>query len=209
MSDPLVDASRRVQRAFSADGLAEITTGILLFLPALLAWAKLGLDHHDPVWRLLNAVQFAVILPGVWIAIWLLPRLRNRLFGHREGIMIPRLVADSKAKAVMAFLVAASMGALLVIILRKTPNQAAITTLMSGLAGTAILCKIGSVSGLRRYFALAAIIAGATVAIAAQGADFETSFIWQFGFMGLLLMATGAVTLVRFLHAPHAPGLGQ
>lgn len=209
MTDPIADASRRVQRASSADGLAEITTGILFFLPALLAWAKLGLDHHDPVWRLLNGIQFAVILPGVWIAIWLLPRARNRLFGHREGVMIPRFVAHSKAKATMIFLAAASMSALLVLILRKDTNWAVLTTLLTGFAGSAILCKIGLISGVRRYFTLAALIAAATAAIAARGANFETSFIWQFGFMGLLLIGAGTVTLVRFLHTPHAPGLGQ
>ncbi len=206
MTDPIVDATRRIQRAWSADGLAEITTGILFFLPALLAWAKLGLDHQDPAWRVLNFAQTIVILPGVWIAMWLLPRIRNRLFGYREGIMIPRLVADSQAKAAMVAIIAVSTAALLVIILRKHPNWAVLTTLATGFASAVILCKIGAASGLRRHFALAAIIAAATVAIAAQGGDFETSFIRQFGMMGLLLMAAGAMTLVRFLHAPHAPG---
>lgn len=209
MTDPIVDAARRVQRAWSADGLAEITTGILFFLPALFAWAKLGLDHRDPVWRALNFLQMLVILPGVWVAMWLLPRIRNRLFGHREGIMIPRLAADSQAKAAMMAISAALMAALLVIILRKHPDWAVLTTLATGFASAVILCKIGAASGLRRHFALATIIAAATVVIAAQGADFETSFIRQFGFMGLLLMAAGAMTLIRFLHSPHEPGFGR
>ncbi len=200
MSDPLREASRRLQRAWSADGLAELTAGLLFFLPALLEWGKLGLPRQDSAWRLLNTVQMLVIFPGVWIAIWILPRLRNRLFGDRAGIMIPLPAPGGTSKAAIAAIIGAMTAAVLVI-MRTATHWTTLTILTTGLGAGFILVQVGRSSGLTRFLVLGPVVALLSVAIAARGADFETSFVAQFGLIGLLLLLAGGATLLRYLHA--------
>lgn len=210
MPDPIADASRRVQRAWAADGLAEITAGLLLFLPALFAWAKSGLDAEAPAWRWLNFAQILVVFPGIQVGIWLLPRVRNRLFGHRQGTMIPASVPAREAKAAMAMLIAVSMAALFAVIVFRNPHGIQAAVLAAGLGVAVIFFLVGRSSGLRRYWGLSGLAVAASLVIAAQGSDFETSFIRQFGFIGMVLMATGVATLVKFLHTPpRAPAAAQ
>ena len=120
MPDPILEAQRRMQRAWSADGLSELAAGIMLFLPALFEWAKSTVAAHSPQWQTLNTVQMLVIFPGVWLVIWGLPRLRNRLFGEREGFMIPRMAPEGWSKAAAVLLVAAMTALVAALALKKT-----------------------------------------------------------------------------------------
>lgn len=201
MPDPLRDASRRVQRAWSADGLSEVSVGLLFLAPALIELAKFSVNHNAVFWRVLNSIQMLIIFPGVWIVIWGLPRLRNRLLGSREGIMIPRLAPEGIPKAVVAMIVATMTAFVLVAMLSRT-HWISLTVLGTGLGTFIILLQIGLSTGLRRFSLMSAAVAAASVAIAVAATDFETSFVAQFGFIGFLLAVSGGVNLAKFLHAP-------
>ncbi len=201
MPDPLQDASRRVQRSWSADGLSEVSAGLLFLAPALVELAKFSLDHNTVFWRVLNLIQMLIVFPGVWIAIWGLPRLRNRLLGSRQGIMIPRMAPEGIPIAVVAMIVAAMTAFVLVAMLSKT-HWVSLTVLGTGLGTSIILLQIGLSAGLRRFSLMSAAVAAASIAITLAATDFETSFAAQFGFIGLLLSISGGVNLARFLHAP-------
>lgn len=198
MQDPLLDAQRRLQRAWSADGLSEIAAGILLFLPALFEWSKTSFTPHSNEWRALNLIQMLVIFPGVWIARWSIPRIRNRLFGQRDGFMLPRIAPEGGSKAVAVAIVAAMAAAIAVLIKTNGAGVAAITIFL-GLAVAALLFRTGRAAGIRRYPAMGIAIAVVSIPIALRATNFETAFTWQFGFMGALCTVTGIVTLRRFL----------
>ncbi|MBL8235327.1 MAG: hypothetical protein JNL98_42920, partial [Bryobacterales bacterium] len=67
MNDPLLDAQRRIQRAWSVDGLSELAAGLLFLVPALLEAAKGSHVPRSPAWQTLNTIQMLVIFPGVWV----------------------------------------------------------------------------------------------------------------------------------------------
>jgi hypothetical protein len=199
MTDPVREASRRLQRAASADGLSELAAGALFLMPALLEWAKAGYPGHSAEWRILNVAQMLVLFPGIWIVIWALPRIRNRLFAGRTGVMLPRLAPEGAGKAAAAAVVAV-MTAVVLVIMRTGGLLVPLTTLTTGLGAALILLETGRRAGIRRFQALAALIAALSLAIAARFPDFTTAFLRQFGSVGLLLALSGAFTLVRFLH---------
>lgn len=201
MQDPLRDAQRRMQRAWSADGLAEIATGLLCLLPALLEWAKMGLERRTPQWQTLNFIQMLVIFPGVWLVMWGLPRLRNRLLGSREGIMVPRLAPEGARKAAGIGAVAA-MTAIVAAAFLTRLNWVPIAILVAGGVAALLFVEVGRMAGIRRYFLMGAAVALASILVALRFPDFETAFAWQFGFIGTLSMATGIVTLRKFLAQP-------
>ncbi|MBL8239068.1 MAG: hypothetical protein JNM66_16720 [Bryobacterales bacterium] len=201
MTDPLFDATRRVQRAWSADGLSELTAGFLFLAPALLEWSKLGFDKQDPAWRVLNVLQMLVVFPGVWIAQWALPRLRNRFFGSREGIMIPRLAPEGVAKAA-AIAIVAAMTAAVFVAMRSAAHWVTLTILLSGFGAGFILFLIGRSTGLTRYLVAGPVIVLISAAIAALDRSFESLFVAEFGIIGAILTAMGVMSLRRFLQTP-------
>ena len=119
--------------------------------------------------------------------------------------MIPRAaperVATTAALAIVAAMTAA-VASVILIKMRNAAHWAALTNLVAGLGAAIILVLIGRSAGLSRYIALGAVIAVGSLAIAAFAADLETTFIRQFGYMGILLTVTGLVTMAKYLHAP-------
>ncbi|MFN7934318.1 MAG: hypothetical protein U0R19_13390 [Bryobacteraceae bacterium] len=197
MPDPILEAQRRMQRAWSADGLSELAAGIMLFLPALFEWAKSTVAAHSSEWQSLNMIQMMVIFPGVWIVVWGLPRLRNRLFGDREGFMIPHLAPQGWSKAAALLLFAAMTALVAALALKKTGFTVA--TILLGFAVAALLFRTGLAAGIRRYPVMGIAVALVSILIAFRASNFETAFTWQMGFMGALCIATGSITLLRFL----------
>ncbi|MBS1825064.1 MAG: hypothetical protein JST93_07065 [Acidobacteria bacterium] len=197
MSDPIQVAQRRLQRAWSADGLSELAAGIMLFLPALFEWAKRTVAAHSPEWQTLNTIQMLVIVPGVWIVTWGLPRLRNRVFGDREGFMIPRMAPEGWSKAIAVLLMAGMTALVAALAMKKTSFT--VVTIVLGFAVAALLFRTGLATGIRRYPAMGIAVAAVSILIAFRASDFETAFIWQMGFMGALCIVTGSITLLFYL----------
>ncbi|MBL8221713.1 MAG: hypothetical protein JNL62_20930, partial [Bryobacterales bacterium] len=193
----LLDAKRRIQRAWSADGLSELAAGLLFLLPALLEWAKTNHPPSSPRWQTLNTIQMLVIFPGVWIAMWSLPRIRNRLFADRAGIMIPRIAPEGSSKALGILALAAMTALVAALALKKTTFTVA--TIILGFGVGALFFRTGLSAGIRRYPVMGILVAAASILIAFQATTFETAFTWQMGFVGALCTITGAVTLLRFL----------
>lgn len=197
MPDPLLDAKRRLQRAWSVDGLSELAAGLLFLLPALLEWGKSAHVPRSPQWQTLNMIQMLVIFPGVWIAMWSLPRIRNRLFGQRAGIMIPRMAPEGSSKALAVLALAAMTALVAALALKKTTFT--IATIVLGFGVGALFFRTGLAAGIRRYPVMGILVAAASILIAFQATNFETAFTWQMGFVGALCLTTGTATLLRFL----------
>lgn len=115
--------------------------------------------------------------------------------------MIPRLAPEGVAKAAAVAIVAA-MTAAVFVAMRSATHWVTLTILLTGFGAGLILFLIRRSARLTRYLVAGPVIALVSVAVAAQGAGFETSFVAEFGFIGALLPAMGAATLTRFLHAP-------
>ena len=108
MQDPVAEASRRLQHNCSPDGLGEIATGAVFLSLPLFEALKTLFAKASAEWRALHLAEMLVLFPGIWLITWGLPRLRNRLFGHREGFMLPRLMpAGGRWRALAAIPVAA------------------------------------------------------------------------------------------------------
>ena len=197
MPDPILAAQRRLQRAWSADGLSELAAGIMLFLPACFEWAKSTVPAHSAPWQTLNMIQMLVIFPGVWIVIWGLPRLRNRIFGDREGFMIPHMAPEGWSKTAPMLILAAMTAVVAALALKKASFT--VVTVILGFAVAALLFRTGLAAGIRRYPAMGIAVAVVSIVIAFRASDFETAFTWQMGFMGALCMATGSITLLRYV----------
>ncbi len=202
MNDLVSTASRRVMRTTAADGLGEIAAGACFLPPALMGFAKDGLDTHSASWRIFNVIQMLVICPAMFLVQWGLPKLRNRWFGSRVGTMIPKAAPEGWSRAAAAAIVAFMTAGVAAIVLAPGGSlRARLGALLLGASTAAILGVTGWQSGVQRYYWMAAAIAAASVAIVAATPDLETAFLRQFLFIGALSLAVGIATLWRYLRS--------
>lgn len=203
MTNPISDASRRMMRAQSADGLAELAVGIAFLLLAASGFAKEAFDPRSRAWQVLNVSTIAILFPGIFVLQWALPRLRNRLFGDREGTMIPRAEPQRGGRSAAVAIVAAMTAVVLVIAVKRAEGTVAPYAVLSmGFVFAIWLALLGRQTGVSRYPAMGAAIAAASVAIALRAADLESAYLELFGVTGVVCLFTGVLTLWRYLHTP-------
>jgi len=192
---------RRVRGYWFVDGLQEIAAGAAFAIAGALSVAATvtGID------ALSTAGVYALVLSAVCAAVAIRVVKRQVTYVRTGWVREPKTVTLVKLAVAVAWTIIATP--LLVAYLRG----GALNTTWA-LAAIGIAVGVGAASqawltGIRRFYAQAAIfpIAGVTVALA--GLDFRTGFATILLAGGLSLLATGSSALRQYLHANPAPEL--
>lgn len=201
MNDPLRLAETRLQRYWNVDGLHEIAVGLIFVLTALWIWAT-DIAVLPPAWKHALSASFPFLLWGVIFgAGFAVKRIRRNLTFPRVGFAEFRKPSGARrwvAAAVGAFI--AALIAAASVRNRPVHIERWLTAIM-GCALSLFLCQITARAQLPRFYLLAAVCAVAGVAISLAHTPPSLAMAIYFSILAAATLASGAVTLWRFLHA--------
>lgn len=203
--DNFSEIKKRTERYWYRDGLWEIGFGLANLLLGLFYLLTNLVGWQGP-WAIVLALLQIGVIVGVFLMVGrLVVFLKERITYPRTGYVAYRRASRRSRlqKAAIAGLLSAGMAALIAVIARyqSSENQ---TALASSLLMAAALIYLGYRFGLLRFYALGVLTVGLGLGIASLPiADPMTMFV-LFGGFGLLLIASGLITLVTYLNQTKA-----
>lgn len=208
MKSPLDSMQKRTRRYWYEDGLAELAAGSVISLLALL---NLAIARFSPPWQaLLSAVVLPlVIIGGAVIARAWVQRLKERLTYPRTGLVIyPRPRPSRRFRAAGVALGVAVTVALLSNLLGAAQAERLLPA-VTGLFTALLILLIGIQVGLVRFYFLAAwqTVIGLLGSWLALPQPFD--LVLFFGGLGAGFLASGALTLIRYLRNNPLPPAGH
>jgi len=198
-ADPLALAAAKVQRSWTSDGLADISAGATLLLPAFWEWGKTQLSPSSRAWQVLNwgMILSIIILPSLFQ--WLLPRFRNRFLSRRAGYSLPLTRPEYRRRSAVVAGIAAVIAMSIAIWLARHKPPGLFLPGFIAIGSAVLLCQLGWHASVGRYFLLAPVFLLLGAVTMAWAGSLSEALIWQFGGMGLLLIASGLLTLCHWL----------
>jgi hypothetical protein len=193
--------TKRTAGYWYVDGLAELGTG---FLFLVLGGFYLVMSRLQPGGITALAVgigQPLIIILGVYGVSRLVRFFKERITYPRTGYVSYRQKPQSvrRKKAMMAGMVAAVL-AVLVTLLVLDLGEATIW-LVAGVLGALVPVMFGYRLGVPRFYLIAALMVGLSVAIYLLPArpDMNEAVLFYSG-LGVIVTGSGLVTLLRYLH---------
>lgn len=199
MKSPLDSIQKRTRRYWYDDGLSELAGGFVISLLALL---NLAIAHFSPPeWQaLLSAVALPLlVIGGAVIARAWVQRLKERLTYPRTGLVIyPRPKPSRRFQTAGIALGVAVTVALLSNLLGAAQAERLLPAL-TGLFSALIIVLIGIQVGLVRFYLLAVwqTAIGLLGSWLALPQPYDLALF--FGGLGVGFLASGALTLIRYL----------
>ncbi len=199
------DIDRDIQRSrqyWYDDGLTEIATGCILLAVGFLFLAEaLGAIPSGAS----SLGLIAVVFGGALAARRIVHRLKARITYPRTGYVRYRQPGGRRRSRILPGIVAAGMAALVAVLFLLAPLSLAWIPALDGFLIGAYLLYMAQNIGLGRFYLLACFsaLAGSVVSLAGLG-DILGSGVY-FSAMGLAVVTSGAVTLLRYLRSTRPP----
>ncbi len=204
MQTPDIDtAVQRTYRYWYEDGLAEIGTGCLFILVALLFVVESIAPAGSPL-RGISAFGLPLlVIGGMWVGRYAVRALKSRLTYPRTGYVAYRRASGGRRWSALP--IAAGMGALVAVLFASAPASLAWLPLLDGLAVAFFCLFLGRKVGLTRFYVLAAVSTLAGAALSLSGIGDVAGTAAYVAAMGVALAASGAFALRTYLAATQAP----
>ena len=201
----LSEIKKRTERYWYRDGLWEIGFGLANLLLGLFYLLTTLVSWQGPAALALTALQMVVIV-GVFLMIGrVVAFLKERITYPRTGYVAYRRPSGRSRlqKIAMAALLSAGMATLIAVIARyqASDNQ---TALVSAVLLAAAMVFLAYRFSLLRFYALAVLTVGLGLVIASLPITDPMTMVVLFGGFGLLLIASGLITLVIYLNQTSA-----
>lgn len=199
--DPL-ESKKRIERYWYADGLWEISFGLILALLSGFYFLVLRLEGTQMPAFIFMILQIAVIFGVYFIVSHLLRFLKERITYPRSGYVVFRKPAPIKriqrGVLILLFSMVLAIGlGLLSIVQPLASRMPVIISLI--LAGT--LVYLGFRFNLARMFVIAALTVLLGLGVSLLGLPDPLSNAYFFGGFSLLFFLSGSVTLWNFLRS--------
>jgi hypothetical protein len=205
MKSPLEDAQKRTRRYWYEDGLSELASGVVICLMALVN-LSIAL-FAPPAWQgRLSAIGLPlIVIGGVILSRLLVERLKERLTYPRTGYL-----SYPRPKPSRRFLAAGiAIGVALIVTITNTLLSAAQTErlipALTGLISALLILWIGMQAGLVRFYGLAVWQFAFGLLGSRLNLPAPYDLVLFFGALGVGLLISGGVTLLRYLRTNPLP----
>ena len=191
---------QRVKRYWYSDGIAELASGGLFVLLGLYFWLQVIFGEGSIISAFLQVILLLVMIAGFIGVRWLVNTLKARLTYPRTGYVEYR-VDDREVKQrrwiiVAAAAVVSGMSIVFEIYIRDLDSVILITGLLAGIIFIALR---GRASGLKRFYALGGLAIVLGIALSLSSLSQVTDLALFFGFLGIVIVTSGAFVLRRYL----------
>jgi hypothetical protein len=205
-TDPLQNAQKRSMQYWYVDGTFEFSFGGLSLMLAAYFYANYRLTDS---WlaNLLTGLFVLVILGSAWLVNRLVMAMKERLTFPRTGyIAFQRKTGSSRLKRMLlAGFVAATVSALMTILLMNRPAGFDWTVAAPGIFFGAVITYLGIRTGLARFYINAAVSLGTGIALGFANLPENIGLTCFYGILGLALLLIGGLSLWQYLRQNPAP----
>jgi hypothetical protein len=202
--DPLDSAGRIQARAWNADGLAELTAGLLFLCVGAGQGASFAAGPESEAGRRLSLALGVGVVGFALSAKRLLGWFRNRFLAARGGHFVPRAKGPHTRKGAVTGVAAALLMTVVAASVMRGGDSPAVLTAFGGLFGGGILSWTGWSAGIGRLKAAGALVIAWGLGSAPYADPIERGLALGFGGSGLILLVPGLIGLRRFLRETEA-----
>lgn len=206
MSDELSKPQRRALQYWYVDGTYELGFGLLCLILA----GYFGLEKWlEGSWlsALVDASLVLVFIGGGALINWLTHKWKERVTFPRTGYVAYRRVSGlwRGIRIALGLAVGGLIGATVAVLVTQPFQNLDIMPLVSGLLMGVVLAILAWRTSLPRLYLLAAFSTGTGLALAFAGLGNYTALVLYYLAFGLSLIASGLVTLIRYLRQNPPP----
>ena len=194
MGDNLSKIMRHPWQYWYADGLPELAIGSIFLVVGLLFSGQAAVPAGSP-WKGLASLAFPILLVGgMLLTRRLVAAAKSRLTYPRTGyVAYPH---PSRLRRIVTLLLGAGVAGLAVVLLSGAKSDA-LDLIFQGLFVGLLMALVGQ--GLVRFYVVGAFAAILGIALAAIAMPEEPGTGIFYGLLGVALIISGGVTLVRYL----------
>jgi hypothetical protein len=199
-------AEQRARQYWYDDGLTEIGVAILfLAIGALFLVEALAPAGSLPA--SFSAIGLVVLVAGgIWIINWAVRLAKRRITYPRTGfVRYPRRDRSPRRRLLVGVLGATVSMVIVLVLFATAPASLAWIPALQGAFIGAFILYVAYVVGLIRFYLLAAASFGLGLATALAGLGDTLGNGVYFAGMGLALLLSGVVTLLRYLKSTEPP----
>ncbi len=203
--DDLQKPRLRALQYFFVDGTFEFGFGLLCLI--LAAFFYLETHLHGWLSALLDASLVLVMIGGAWLVRRATGWLKQNVTYPRTGYVSYPRKQGSKRGLRMALGTAAGglVAAAIVVLAARAGTRFAAMPVLSGVVLGLVLAILGWRAHLPRFYILGLLGAGAGLALGWSGLDDEAALSLYYLTLGLILFASGGLTLSAYLRSTTAP----
>jgi hypothetical protein len=190
----IADVQRRAQGYWFVDGLPEITGGVMMVACGALLYAAVATGAE---W--LGTLALGVLILAFPAAAWIVRALKERITYPRTGYV--EYLPPSRARRFVAAAIGlVAAGVMVPLAAVAGGREASATVLSCGAAMGAIIALRAWRTGMPRfYISAAALIVFSAIISTSETLGVQDSIGLVIGFTGLVSIANGTWTLLRYL----------
>jgi uncharacterized membrane protein YjjP (DUF1212 family) len=195
-------AERRVRRYWLDDGLAEAFSGVVFALVGVYL-ALLSVGPQTGPWATALVAGFPLLVIGLCTVLrkWILAA-KDRFVHPRTGfVQLPRRQTHRWPSGILAGCIAA----LLALLVNRTPIIVTWIPALLGLVLSGAFLAVGRRTGFARFPMEGILVAVAGFVISLQRLDENLATGAVFGWVGLVMVAGGAIVFFGYLRRHHLP----
>ncbi len=205
------ETEQRVRTYWFEDGWAELVGGVVLMLLGLFFAGQGLLPSGSLGQSLFSSGLVLVLVVGGLATRWAINAMKTRFTYPRTGYVSYRVdKAHARRRQLIAGGAGAVMAAMLVIAAVQVGSTAWVPAISGLLVGCILVYMKARLSGLRRFYALAAFAAVLGVLLSFGTVTLEFRLALFYGLLGLVFVASGVLQLRHYLHEnplpPEEPG---
>lgn len=200
MKDNFSEVEQRVKRYWFSDGIGELAGGGFFLLLGAYFGIPQFLSENNLLSVMLQSSLVLVMIGGVFLVRWLVTALKTRLTYPRTGYVEYRVDRQHAVRTRTLAMAFAMVMAFLMVWFARSIQIVDSTVLVTGLVvGAVFVILRGKSFGIQRFYILGAISAILGVALSFSGWQSGYSLAAFYGVMGLVVMISGGMVLLRYL----------
>lgn len=200
MKDNFSEVEQRVKRYWFSDGIGELAGGGFFLLLGAYFGIPQFLSENNLLSVMLQSSLVLVMIGGVFLVRWLVTALKTRLTYPRTGYVEYRVDRQHAVRTRTLAMAFAMVMAFLMVWFARSIQIVDSTVLVTGLVvGAVFVILRGKSFGIQRFYVLGAISAILGVALSFSGWQNGYSLAAFYGVMGLVVMSSGGMVLLRYL----------
>jgi hypothetical protein len=202
MNDDLKKPQLRALQYWLMDGVIELFVGIIVLLAAIVYYIQ-NSTPGSLLSRILGIASVILVCGGGFGGRWIIQHIKERTTYPRSGYVSYKSGWKSKENVVIAIIVLVLILGYVVLTLVTDSKLADWGPVVSGVCMGILLIQAGYHSALPRFYILAFLGLLIGVGLVASGLHAALGLPLFFGLNGLILLASGGLTLGKYLrHTP-------
>jgi hypothetical protein len=210
MKSNISDMEQRVNRYWYTDGIGELIGGCMFILLGIYFALQDYLGPDSMLSGILQASLVLLLIGGAFVSRRLINSLKTRLTYPRTGYVEYRVSKkETGSRRVLIFVLAFAISALTMAFAALFKSFDSMVVVTGFIVGMVLVLLRAKLSGLARFYILAAVSVVLGLAISTSGLSDGYALGLYYGLMGACFLISGGITLTRYLHENPLPMEGR